>query len=94
MSRIVACLALLTACNMGGSALTVEALEGAKDKVHAMQPKDKALEALKPTLGDPAVTDDTHFSWYAPDGEKCRELRVNFMGDTVGQVELKKGDCP
>ena len=77
--RLVAALAtvvVLIACNMGGgpAGLTVEQLTEAQGKVHAMQPKDLAMEALS-SLGEPAKKDDAGASWFAKDGDGCKELR-------------------
>ncbi|TVQ93135.1 MAG: hypothetical protein EA397_05010 [Deltaproteobacteria bacterium] len=94
MSRFLALTALLVACNFGGSTLTVEKLESAKESTPAMQPKERAQENLTKALGEPASSDDDHMTWYAPDGDKCRMLKVNFMGTVVGQVELKRVSCP
>jgi hypothetical protein len=85
---------LLAACSTGGAALTPDKLEAAQGKVHAMQPRDQALSALTPLLGEPTRTDEGSVSWFAPDGDGCRELRVGLMGDMVGNVELKKSACP
>lgn len=85
---------LLAACSTGGGALTPEKLQAAQDKVHAMQPREQAIATLKPLLGDPTRTDEAGMSWFAPDGDGCRELRVGLMGEMVGNVELKKSPCP
>ena len=93
LATVVACL-LLTACTGGTSGPTVEKLEEAKDLVRAMQPKAEAMTALEGALGAPATSDDSGASWFAKDGERCKELKVQLMGDMVGTVTLKKADCP
>lgn len=94
--RVLAALsvaALMTACT-GTSGPSPEKLEEAKGLVRAMQPKAEAMAALEGALGAPAKSDDAGASWFAKDGERCKELHVQMMGDMVGNVELKKADCP
>jgi len=78
----------------GSSGLTPDKLEEAKGSVRAMQPKAEAMTALEGALGKPATTDDSSASWFAKDGDACKELHVQLMGDMVGNVELKKSPCP
>lgn len=94
MTRFVCLASIFVACSFGSSGPTLKQLEQAQDKVHAMQPAEAATQALVPLLGEPAARSDVAMSWYAPDGEACRELRVELMGDVVGSVKVKKGPCP
>ncbi len=93
MSRSPAlALLLLAACSVGG--LTPAKLEAAKEKVHAMQPRDAAVSSLTAELVPATKSTDEGASWFAPDGDKCRELSVAFAGDVVGSIELKPSPCP
>jgi nicotinamide mononucleotide (NMN) deamidase PncC len=95
MHRAIPALALLfAACTTGPAGPTVASLEQAKEKVHAMQPKADALAAVEGIAGPPTTQDDAGMSWFAKEGDSCRELRVQIMGDAVGNVTLKKSDCP
>ena len=83
----------LAACTGGGGGLTVEQLNAAKDSVHSMQPKADAMKALE-SLGAPAKSDENGMSWFAKDGDGCKELHVQMIGDMVGSTEIKKSACP
>ena len=75
-------------------ALTPEQLEKAKGMVHAMQPAAEAKTKLVEALGEPASEDGAGMSWFAPSGDKCKQLSVGKMGDTVATIDIKEADCP
>ena len=86
---------LLAACTgTATSGPSPDDLDEAKGLVRAMQPKDEAMKAVEGKLGAPAKVDENGASWFAKDGERCKELHIQLMGDMVGNVDVKKADCP
>ena len=73
---------------------TMEKLNEAKGKVHAMMGKAAAMDAVKPILGDPATSSDSEATWIAKDGDNCQALKVQLMGDMVGNVNVAEAPCP
>lgn len=78
-----------------GSALPGMAkLTEVQGKVHAMMAKADATKTLTEALGEPASSTDTEMTWIAQDGDSCKVLKVQLMGDMTGGVSVEDADCP
>jgi hypothetical protein len=69
-------------------------LTEAQGKVHAMMGKADAQKAVSGVLGDPSASTDTEMVWTAKDGDKCKQLKVQLMGDMTGGVTVADAPCP
>ncbi|MFK7928566.1 MAG: hypothetical protein AB8H79_10280 [Myxococcota bacterium] len=72
----------------------MDKLNEAKGKVHAMMAKAAAMEAVKPLMGEPTTSTDAEATWIAQEGDKCQALKVQLMGDMVGNVNVADAPCP
>jgi len=70
-----------------------EKLDEAKGKIHAMMAKEAALTAVSDLLGEPAAASETELMWKGREGDACKALKVQLMGDFTGNVTVDKTDC-
>ena len=70
--------------------LTREDLEGAKTGVKAFAPWDATFKGVTDKIGPPTKIEGTMNLWYAKDGDKCLELLMDKMNDSVGKTGISE----
>ncbi len=83
---------LLTACGGGASGPSVDQLDKAKEEARAFRPWAEFSGSVE-GLGEAKVDGEFH-SWAAKDGDKCKILKVQKVGDAVGNATIEEGACP
>ena len=78
----------------GSSLPSLAKLTEVQGKVHAMMAKADATKTLTEALGEPSSSTDTEMVWMAKDGDSCKALKVQLMGDMTGGVSVEAADCP
>jgi hypothetical protein len=67
-------------------------LEAAKAGVKAFAPWDATFKSVTDKIGAPTKIEGTQNLWYVKEGDKCVELLMDKMNDSVGTTGISEYD--